>query len=217
MFNVLLTEDHNVVRDGIKFLLEKEQDLHVIAEATNGKQTLELLEKGLNIDIILVDINMPEMNGIELTAQVKKKFSQIKVIILSMLDHDKYIIEAFKAGASGYLLKNVTATELVFAVKHVCTTNEQYICREIALRLLNKLVNKSDIAITDELVEIDISKREIEVLTLIAEGFTNMEIADKLYTSKRTVEGHRQNLIDKTGSRNTAALIRYAILSGLIS
>ncbi len=217
MSRVLLIEDHNVVRDGIKFLLEKEKDLHVVAEATNGKQTLELLEKGLNIDIILADINMPEMNGMEMTAQVKKKFPHIKVIILSMLDHDKYIIEAFKAGASAYILKNVTAAELVFAIKHICTTNEQYICREIALRLLNKLINKQDVTIIDELEEIDISKREIEVLTLIAEGFTNMEIADKLYTSKRTVEGHRQNLIDKTGSRNTAALIRYAILSGLIS
>ncbi len=215
MFRVLLTEDHNVVRNGIKFLLDKETDLQVIAEATNAHQTLNLLEEGLQADIILADINMAGINGIEMTAQIKEKFPNIKVVILSMLDNEKYIAEAFKAGAWGYILKNVTATELVFAIKHICTTNERYICREIALRLLDKLINKPDI--TDELAIIELSKREIEVLALIAEGYTNTEIADKLYTSKRTVEGHRQNLIDKTGSRNTAALIRYAILSGLIN
>lgn len=188
-----------------------------MAEATNGRHAMDLLESDIKVDIILADLNMPELNGIELTAAVKNKYPKIKVIILSMLDHEKYILEAFKAGVSGYILKNVTADELVFAIKHVCNNNERYICSELALRMLDKLLHRPEIVIATELPESDLSKREAEVLTLIAEGFTNQEIADKLFTSKRTVEGHRQNLIDKTSTRNTAALIRYAIVNGLIN
>ena len=134
-----------------------------------------------------------------------------------MLDNEKYIVQAFKNGASAYILKNITSDELVFCIKHVCLNADRYICNELALRMLDKVINKPDVVVPNENTEIELSKREIEVLTLIAEGYTNLEIADKLFTSKRTVEGHRQNLIDKTGSRNTAALIRYAILSGMIS
>ncbi len=217
MINVLLAEDHNVVRNGIKSLLEKEINLQVIGEATNGQQALNLLAGEVKVDIILADLNMPGLNGIELTAAVKANYPKIKVIILSMLDHEKYIIEAFKAGSSAYILKNVTADELVFAIKHVCNNDERYICSELALRLLDKLLHRPEVIIAPELPETDLSKREVEVLALIAEGFTNQEIADKLFTSKRTIEGHRQNLIDKTSTRNTAALIRYAILSGLIN
>jgi DNA-binding NarL/FixJ family response regulator len=216
MIRVLLTEDHQVVRNGIKSLLQKEEGLEVVADVANGKQALKLLESGIKADIILTDINMPEMSGIELTRQVKSEFPDVKIIVLSMLDHEKYIVEAFKAGACGYILKNVTSEELVFSIKHVCQTKDRYLCRELSLRLLDKLIYKPNITVSDEIKEIDLSKREIEVLSLIAEGYTNLEIADKLFTSKRTVEGHRQNLIDKTESRNTAALIRFAILSGLI-
>ncbi|MGI4803580.1 MAG: response regulator [Janthinobacterium lividum] len=217
MINVLLAEDHNIVRNGIKSLLEKEKNLDVIADATNGRQALNLLDKIASVDIILADINMPELNGIELVLEIKNKFPKIKVIILSMLDHEKYILEAFKAGASGYILKSVTADELIFAINHVCNNNDRYICSELSLRMLDKLLHKPEVKISAELVEIELSKRELEVLALIAEGFTNHEIADKLFTSKRTVEGHRQNLIDKTSTRNTAALIRYAIVNGLIN
>ncbi|RYE35738.1 MAG: response regulator transcription factor [Sphingobacteriaceae bacterium] len=217
MINVLLTEDHNVVRNGIKSLLEKEDELCVIAEATNGKQALDLLDEGIKVDIILADLNMPEVNGIGLVKAVKSKFPKIRVIILSMLDHENYILEAFKAGASAYILKNVTADELVFAIKHVCINSERYICSELSLRMLDKLLDRPAIVTIPESPEIELSKRETEVLVLIAEGFTNLEIADKLFTSKRTIEGHRQNLIDKTSSRNTAALIRYAIVNGLIN
>lgn len=216
MINVMLTEDHNVVRTGIKSLFDKEKDLQVVAEATNSKQTLKILSTGLDVDIILADINMPETTGIEMTAIVKEKYPKVKVVILSMLDHEKYIIEAFKAGASGFILKNVTKDELVFALKHVCISNERYICSELALRLLNKLLYQPIVALPDELSKLDLSKRETEVLILIAEGLTNQKIADQIFTSKRTVEGHRQSLIEKTGSKNTAALIRFAVLNGLI-
>ena len=217
MIKVLLTEDHNVVRNGIKSLLEKEDDLQVIAEATNARRALNLLEEGITVDIILADLNMPEMNGIELTLEVKAKYPKIKVIILSMLDHENYILEAFKAGASAYILKNITTDELVFAIKHICNNDERYICSELSLRMLDKLLHRTEMMLTTETPENDLSKREMEVLVLLAQGFTNQEIADKLFTSKRTIEGHRQNLIDKTSTRNTADLIRYAIVNGLIS
>ncbi|MEX8547292.1 MAG: response regulator [Mucilaginibacter sp.] len=217
MIKVLLAEDHNVVRNGIKSILEKDTGLEVVAEATNGKQALELLEKGFKADIILADVNMPEMNGMEMTTLVKQQFPKVKVIILTMLDHEKYIVQAFKNGASGYILKNITSDELVFCIKHVCNNDDRYICSELSLRMLDKLIHKPEVVVPNEKSEIELSKREVEILALIAEGYTNLEIADKLFTSKRTVEGHRQNLIDKTQSRNTAALIRYAILSGIIS
>jgi len=217
MINILLAEDHNVVRNGIRSLIEKETDIKVSAEAINGKRALALLSNATDINIVLTDLNMPEMNGIELINKIKLSYPDIKVVVLSMLDHEKYVIEAFRAGACGYILKNVSSEELIFALRHIHSTNERYLCNEISLKLLDRLINMPDtIALADHL-NIDLSKRELEVLALIAEGYTNQEIAEKLFTSKRTVEGHRQNLIDKTGARNTAALIRFAIVNGLIS
>jgi DNA-binding NarL/FixJ family response regulator len=215
MIKIILAEDHNVVRNGIRSLLDKEKDIQVIAEATNGKMVLQILKDGSIPDIILADINMPEMSGMEMVAQISQAYPKIKVIMLSMLDHEKYIMQAFKAGATGYILKNVDANELVFAIRHVCTSNDKYICNELSLRLLDKLMHAPDTNF--EVEDLDITKREVEVLSLIAEGYTNQEIADKLFTSKRTIEGNRQMLIEKTGTRNTAALIRYAILNNIIS
>ncbi|WP_158828188.1 response regulator transcription factor [Mucilaginibacter lacusdianchii] len=218
MIKIILTEDHNIVRNGIRSLLEKEPDMQVIAEATNGKQVLGLLRnQDYRPDLILTDINMPEMSGIELIGLLKTDYPNIKTIVLSMLDHERYMIQAFKAGAWGYVLKNVSANELTFAIRHICQTNERYVCNELSLRLLDRVMHAPEPQMPDHLPEIDLSKREIEVLALIAEGFTNNEIAEKLFTSKRTIEGHRQNLIDKTGARNTAALIRFAIQNNIIS
>jgi DNA-binding NarL/FixJ family response regulator len=218
MIKIILAEDHNIVRNGIKSLLEKESDMRIHAEATDGQQVLDKLQSGDELpDVVITDVNMPVMNGMELTAEINKIFPKVKVIVLSMLDHERYMVQAFKAGAKAYVLKNVSADELTFSIRHVCYFNERYICSELALRLVDKLLYAPDINIPDNLDNLDLSKREIEVLILIAEGYTNQEIAEKLFTSKRTVEGHRQNLIDKTGSRNTAALIRFAIINNIIN
>jgi DNA-binding NarL/FixJ family response regulator len=216
MIKIMLAEDHNVVRNGIRSLLEKESDIQVMAEATNGNEALRLLKEGIKPDLLLADINMPEMNGMEMVAHVSQLYPGLKVMMLSMLDNEKYIMQAFKAGATGYILKNVNAIELVFAIRHVCVSNERYLCNELALRLLDKLIHTPESVFDIDATDIDISKREAEVLALISEGYTNQEIADKLFTSKRTIEGHRQSLIEKTGTRNTAALIRFAILNGII-
>jgi DNA-binding NarL/FixJ family response regulator len=218
MIKIVLTEDHNIVRNGIRSLLEKEPDMQVIAEATNGLQVLNLLQKAdIKPDLILTDINMPEMSGMDLIGHLKNDYPNIKTIVLSMLDHERYMVQAFKAGAWGYVLKNVSASELTFAIRHICQNNERYVCNELSLRMLDRMIHTPEPQTLEHLPEIDLSKREVEVLALIAEGFTNNEIAEKLFTSKRTVEGHRQNLIDKTGARNTAALIRFAIQNSIIS
>jgi DNA-binding NarL/FixJ family response regulator len=211
---IILVEDHNVVRNGIRSLLEKDPALSVSGEASNGREALELLASGTQADVVLADMNMPEMNGVELIGHLNKNYPSIKVVFLSMLDHEKYIYQAFLAGASGYLIKNASANELLFALKHV-STGGKYLCSDLSFKLLDRLIYAPEAA-TGGFEGIDLSKREIEVLQLIAEGLTNTEIADKLFTSKRTVEGHRQNLIDKTGASNTAALIRLAVLNGII-
>jgi DNA-binding NarL/FixJ family response regulator len=216
MIRILLAEDHNIVRNGLKSVLEKEDYIQVTGEAANGTDALALLANGIKADVLIADMNMPVMGGLELTEQVKKSHPELKVMILSALDHEKYVIKAFQSGVNGYLLKSAGADELLFAIRHVYHNN-QYICSELTNRFLSRLLTIPDSASPENINNIEFSSRELEVLELIAEGFTNQEIADKLFSSRRTIEGHRQSLMDKTGSRNSAVLIRFAIVNGVIS
>ncbi|MBS1524912.1 MAG: response regulator transcription factor [Bacteroidetes bacterium] len=216
MIRILLAEDHNIVRNGIKNLLEREQNFKIVGEATNGEEALQLLTGGVEADIILADMNMPRMGGLELAEKLKKTSSTAKVIVLTMIDHEKYVIKAFSAGVTGYLLKNVGADELVFAINHI-HGDGHYICSELALRFMSRLAQLPEPPDNEDASDVEFTKREMEVLLLTAEGYTNQEIAEKLFTSKRTVEGHRQSMINKTGTRNTIALIRYALKHGIIS
>ena len=196
-------------------MLEKDPLLKLVGEAADGAEVLDLLSRGVIADVVITDINMPVFGGLELTEQMKEKFPVVKVIVLSALDHENIILKALKLGASGYLLKNCSPDELIFAIKHI-HEHTQYICEEITSRLIRRMLSVPEIAEIREDINVDFTKRDIEILNLIAEGFTNQEIADKLFTSKRTVENHRQQLIDKTGSRNTVALIRFVMLNGII-
>jgi len=216
MIKIILADDHNIVRNGIKNLLEKENDIQIIGEATNGQQVLDMLDNGLIPDIVLADMNMPLLGGIELTEQLQLVSGLIKVLLLTMHDHESYVVKAFNAGVMGYLFKNISPAELLFAIKQVYN-NKKYMCVELTQRLLTRMISVPTITIENELPKIDFSKRELEILELIAEGYTNQEIADKLFTSRRTVEGHRQSLIDKTGVRNTPALVKLAVRRGIIS
>lgn len=215
MIKVLLAEDHNIVRNGIRSLLDKHPNIEVIAEATDGLEVMQKLETGTEAHVVLTDINMPQLNGLALTEALKEKRPQIKVVILSMLDHENYVMKAIKSGACGYLLKNISEDEMMFAIRHV-TAGNLYICSELTSKLMAKLSSIHDENSKETKIAVDLSRREIEILLLIAEGFTNNEIAEKLFTSRRTVEGHRQNLLEKTGARNTATLIRFAVRNGLI-
>jgi len=216
MIQVLLAEDHNIVRNGIKMLLGSDKEIHVAGEATNGREALEFISNNEGIDVILADINMPELDGISLIKEAHNLTPNIRVVILSMHDNDKYVSQAFQEGASGYLLKSVSADEMIFSLKHV-KAGGKYLCSELSIKMLEKLSQKSVNSVAENVSNIEFSMREIEVLHLIADGLTNSEMSEKLFLSKRTIEGHRQSLIEKTGSKNTAALIRYAVLNGIIN
>ena len=215
LVNIILADDHLIVRGGIKAMLEKEKSFRIAGEAGNGAEVLALLQNGVMADIVLADMNMPVMGGIDLTERLKQEYPAIKVIVLSALDSEKYVIKAFKSGASGYLLKNISTAELIFAI---CHTHEygQYICAELSGRFLKRLLTIPDPITNENVQDIEFSTTDVEILSLIAEGYTNQEVADKLFTSKRTIENHRQQLIDRTSSRNTIALIRFAMLNGVI-
>lgn len=217
MKSIVLAEDHSVVRNGIKLILESQKQFCVIGEATNGHETLELLKKNIIPDIVITDINMEGMNGVELTQYISSHYPEVKVVVLSMMDDNQFIFKCFEKGAQAYLLKNISYDELLFAIQHVANGG-RYLCESLSMTLIEKLressVNKNDVSLI--IREIDLSDRELEVLTLIGEGYTNMEIADKLFLSKRTVEGHRQSLIDKTKVKNSAELIKFAVKNGLI-
>jgi DNA-binding NarL/FixJ family response regulator len=215
MIQVLLAEDHNIVRNGIKMLLASDKEINVAGEATNGREALDFISANDSINVILADINMPELDGISLIKEVKLINPDIRVVILSMHDNEKYVSQAFIEGASGYLLKSVSADEMIFSLKHV-HAGGKYLCSELSMNMLGKLSQKNVNSIADNVSNIEFSMREIEVLHLIADGLTNSEMSEKLFLSKRTIEGHRQSLIEKTNSKNTAALIRYAVLNGII-
>ena len=213
--DIILAEDHMIVRGGIKAILDSYPEFNVCGEASNGLEVVDLLENGLQADIIIADINMPELSGIQLTEWVAAHRPVLKVIILSALDNEQYVIKAMKAGATGYLLKNVSPAELVFSIKHVMTFG-QYICAELSAKFLNRMITLPEPVLTTNPLNVDFSNREVELLQLIADGYTNQEISAKLFTSVRTIENQRQQLINKTESRNTVVLIRFAMLHGII-
>ena len=206
-----------VVRNGIKLLLESQEDFKVIGEASDGEEALLQLANNLNPDIILTDISMDNMDGMEMLKIVGQQYTSIKVVVLSMLNQIHYVIEGFEHGLSGYLLKNVDYNELLFGLRHVANGGK-YMSVEISMSLLEKVSSGELFGEKRRFVtaKIEVSDREMEVLALIADGFTNIEIADKIFLSKRTVEGHRQSLIEKAQVKNTAELVKFAFQSGLL-
>jgi DNA-binding NarL/FixJ family response regulator len=205
---VIITEDHMILRQGLRMLLSEDPEIEVIGEAGNGVELMELLAQ-MPADVVLMDINMPEMDGFEATQHVTAEYPETKVIALSMLNSLPYVHKIMSCGASGYMLKTTGKDELRSAIKLVAG-GTNYICSELSISILSNTM--SPVAARNQIVEqVGLSKREVEVLALIAEGFTNAEIADKLFTSKRTIETHRQNILEKTGAKNTANLIKYAI------
>lgn len=233
MKHILIADDHTIIRDGLKAMLQlSDRSIRIVGEAANGKALLQLLNTMQGtppVDLVLMDIDMPEMDGLTATRHIRKHFPEIKVIILSMLEDERFVTQAFQAGASGYLLKSVGYAELARAVE-VVAEGGQYITAEITLNLLSKQplatpqtagpaegqTAVAEVSTQAPSRESNLTRRELEVLQLIAQGYTNAEIADRLFTSKRTVENHRQSLLEKTGSKNTALLIRYAIAHHLI-
>lgn len=215
MIKVLLVEDHKILRDGLKAALSGNKEIKVIGECEDGNQVMGFLEKN-EIDVILMDIKMPIMNGIDTTQLVVEKYPNIKVLALSMYNEEAYIMKIFKAGASGYILKNTSIAEMLDGIKKVFA-GEIFYSLEVANIMVSKYMNKTikakskNTSITID----DLTKREKEIIKLISNEFTNQEIADKLFISARTVDTHRRNLLQKLGVKNTAGLVKFAMINEL--
>jgi DNA-binding NarL/FixJ family response regulator len=205
---VLLVDDHQMVRDGFKSLLLKEKSCDIIEEAGNGKEALEIL-KTKSFDLVLMDISMPEMDGIECTEKISQLYPQTKVLAITMQNEEQHIRKMLKAGAAGYILKNSGKEELLNAIRTILSSENYFSeqAKDVIMRDLLKSEEKKKKVITD----IYITNREKDVLKLIVKEFNNQEIADKLFISIRTVDAHRRNLLQKTGSRNAVGLVKFAI------
>ncbi len=211
MITIVLADDHLLVRNGIRALLESETDLKVIGEADNGIKALELVEEK-KPDILIIDIRMPEMGGIEAVGTLNKKATSVKSIILSMHDSEEYILNAVQAGASGYLLKDTDKTEFIKAI-HTVQDGGKFFSGDISNVLVNNLLNseKASSAASDTSRKgrnnpFDLTNKELKVLELVLQGFTNKEISEKLENSKRTIETHRFNLMRKMEVKNLIEL-----------
>lgn len=210
MIRVILADDHTIVRFGLNRLLQQEVDIEVIAEAGNGYLAIELAGK-LFPDIVIMDIGMPDLNGIEATRLITAQYPEIKVIALSMHSGQRFIVEMFKAGAAGYLLKNCAAEELVNAIR-IVNENKVYISPSISDVFVHDYC--STFAQKDSAFSV-LTEREREVLQLLAEGQSTKAIAKKLSISPKTVEAHRLRLMSKLGMDSIAKLTKYAIQEGL--
>lgn len=217
MFKILLVEDHKLVRNGVRLILDSHKDIEIIGEVDDGIHALEFLDNNELPGLILTDIDMPRMDGIALISKVKMKFPEIKIAVLSMIYESTTVIEAFRAGAVGYLSKSSDYKELLNGVLQVAK-GKRYLSVSIGLALLDNFQVAEPPLIDKETVflQYDISERELSILELIAQGFTNSEIADQVFLSKRTVEGYRQQLIEKTKTKNTADLVRFAFQNKLL-
>jgi len=212
---VLLAEDHTIVRKGLCSLLDRENGIKVIGEAEDGREAMRKAE-ALEPDVVLMDIAMPGLNGLEATRQLKKRFPEMKIIILTMHANEEYVLETLRAGASGYLVKKTAPDDLISAIRAVYK-GDSFLSPSISRTVIDEYIRKVDKpGERDETYE-KLTNREREVLQLIAEGYKTTEIADKLYISKKTVETHRANIMKKLEIRSTAKLTRYAVRKRIVS
>lgn len=206
---LLIADDHLIIRDGIKLMLKKNTEFEIVAEAENGEQVVDYLNNNPNsIDLVLMDINMPIMNGIDATQAIMEQHENLNVLALTMHAEEAYITKMIKAGALGYILKESGTDELILAINTVAN-GKKYYSNEVSITLINSLMNEGSAQSNT------LSERETEVLARIASGHTNKEVGKELFISGRTVETHRRNILAKLDIRNTAEMIRYAIENNL--
>lgn len=215
MIKLIIAEDHHLVRQGLRALLEAQSNLQIVGEAENGAQAIRLAEQ-YSPDVMIVDLMMPGLNGLEVARSVRQRASQIKVIILSMHDNEAYVAEALSTGAAGYVLKQSSAADLVEAIQTVMA-GRRYLSPMLSERALEAYTQYiQQVKDTSQDPYDMLTPREREVLHLAAEGYTNAEIAQRLLISPRTVEVHRANMMRKLGLRNQTDLIRFAMQRGIL-
>lgn len=210
---LIIADDHEIFRDGFKLMLTRYPEIILIGEAANGNELVQLAAE-LQPDVIITDIKMPIMDGIEATKKIIERFPDMGIIGLSMYDDDELIVEMLEAGAKGYLIKNAGKEQITEAIKTVYM-NDPYYCKTTSHKLTN-MIAKSRFNPYKKTPRVEFSEREIEIIELVCKELTNKEIGDKLFLSARTVEGHRLKILEKMNVKNTVGLVVYAIKNGIV-
>lgn len=206
--DVYIADDHKMFTDGVELILAAENEINILGTARNGLQLLALLKNQL-ADVVLLDITMPEMDGIATAKEIMKLYPKVKIMMLTMHNTIDHVIPMVKMGVHGYVLKNTGKTELINAIKQL-HQNGQYYSSEVAAKLAAGIREHEE-------KTVKLTSREVEVLQLVFEGLSTLEIGEKLFLSPRTIETHRSNLLNKTDTKNTAQLINFALKNGFIN
>jgi DNA-binding NarL/FixJ family response regulator len=211
MIKILIADDHQILIDGVKTTLANVKDIQIVAEANNGVQVLEKL-KEVDVDVVLMDINMPEMDGLECCKQVRKQFPKTRVIALSQYNEKRFVKRMIQNGASGYVLKDTDKDELTEAIQKV-NSDEIFLSKKLSFDKLGGVINNKS---RNTRLFPKLSNREHQVLKLICQEYNTQEIADALFLSHYTVEGHRTSLLNKSGAKNIVGLVKWAIVNELV-
>ena len=210
---VVVADDHAIVREGVRMILAREQDIEVVGEAGDGQQALDLVAS-LRPQVVIMDISMPGMGGVEATQRLKAKHPEVQVLALTMHEDETYVFQLLRAGAAGYVLKRAAAQDLVQAVR-AAAKGDAFLYPSIARKVVEDYLRRVETGEERERYD-GLTTREKEILTLIAQGLSNQQIAEKLYISIKTVQTHRAHILEKLGLHDRTELVRYAIRKGLI-
>jgi DNA-binding NarL/FixJ family response regulator len=206
---IVLADDHEIFRDGFKAMLKKQPSVELAGEASNGEELVELTRR-VQPDVVVTDIKMPKMDGLQAVKIISKEFPNMGIIALSMIDEENLIVDMMEAGARGYLLKNAHKNEIVEAIKAV-NNGSIYYCDGVSTKLTRMIAKSDKIPFNKKSSRPELSQKEIDVIHLVCEEMTNKEIADRLNLSIRTIEGYRDRIQEKIGARNSAGIVVYAI------
>ncbi len=210
---ILLADDHTILRAGLKMMLNAQPDMEVVGEAQDGRQSIQEAQR-LQPDVILMDITMPDLNGIEATRQIKRVLAEVKILVLTMHENDEYVFQALRAGASGYMLKEAADTELITAI-HVIKSGQFYLSPTAQSVVIGDYLQRVRTGEERDSYS-SLTEREREILKLVAEGHTNNQIAERLIISPKTVDTHRTHVMDKLNLHSRAELVKYAMRRGLL-
>ena len=209
----VIADDHNLFRKGISSMFEDNPSVSIIGEASNGQELLTLL-KDIHPDLILMDLKMPGMDGIEATEHIKAKYPEIKIIVLSMYEDERFIIHLLELGVNGYLLKNAEPEEMEYTIETVMT--KDFCFNDQITNIMRKNLFGTRKGKPNFDTNVEFTPRELQILKLVCKEMTNTEIGKELHLSSRTVEGHRKKILEKTGAKNTAGMVYFAIKNGLV-